>query len=67
MKKSINIILKTWKEVFKENSPRRKCNILTDFDDLIPDIVSNKKKMIPVTTELFIRRTKLIISTVFIT
>ena len=44
----------------------RKCNVLLVFDDMIADMVSNRKPS-PTVTEPFIRRRKLNISTVFIT
>ena len=37
------------------------------FDDIIADIISNKEKLNPIVTELFIRGKKLNIFTVFIT
>ena len=48
----------------KESNPSRKYNMLIVFDDMIADMVSNKK-FSPVVTELFIRRRKLNFSTVF--
>ena len=42
----------------------RKCNILIVFDDMIADVISNKK-LNQVVTELFIRGKKLNIFTVF--
>ena len=50
----------------EEYKPRRKCNALLVFDDMIADMVSNNKPC-PIVTELFIRGRKLDISTVFIT
>ena len=44
----------------------RKSNVLLVFDDMIADMVSNRKPS-PTVTEPFIRRRKLNISTVFIT
>ena len=44
----------------------KKCKILIVFDDMIDDMINNKK-LNPVVTELFIRGTKLNISIVFIT
>ena len=44
----------------------RKREVLIDFDDMIADIINNKK-LNPVVTELFIRGRKLNISIVFIT
>ena len=50
----------------EEYNPNQKCKILTTFDDIIADMLSNKK-LNPVVTELFIRGRKLNISLVFIT
>ena len=50
----------------EEYNPNKNKKILTVFDDMIADILSNKK-LNPVVTELFIKRRKLIISLVFIT
>ena len=50
----------------EEYNPNKKRKILIVFDDIIADMVSNKK-LNPVVTELFIRRRKLNISLVFIT
>ena len=47
-------------------NPRKKRKVLTVFDDMIADIINNKK-INPVVTELFIRGRKLNISIVFIT
>ena len=44
----------------------RKCKILIVFDDMIADMINNKK-LNPIVTELFIRGRKLNISIVFIT
>ena len=44
----------------------KKCKILIAFDDIIVDMLSNKK-LNPIVTELFIRVRKLNISLVFIT
>ena len=49
-----------------EYNPGKKCKILIVFDDIIADMISNKK-MNSVVTELFIRGRKLNISLVFIT
>lgn len=43
-----------------------KCNVFIVFDDLVADMISNKKRN-PITTELFIRCRKLSIFLVFIT
>ena len=50
----------------EENNPSRKSNLLIVFDDIIADIISNKK-LNPIVTKLFIRGAKLIFSTAFIT
>ena len=41
----------------EEYKPSRKYNILMVFDDMIADVISNKKN-IPIVTELSIRRRK---------
>ena len=48
-----------------EHDPDKKQNILIKFDDMIADMLSNKKSN-PVVTELFIRGRKLNISLVFL-
>ena len=56
-------------DVFKnieEYNPNRKCKILIVFDDMIANMMSNKKNNYTV-AELFIRERKLSISTLFIT
>ena len=50
----------------KESNLEKKRKILIAFNDMISDIISNKK-LNPVVTELFIRCRKLNISIVFIT
>ena len=50
----------------EENNPGKKRKVLIVFDDMIADIIYNKK-VNPVVTELFIRGIKLNISIVFIT
>ena len=47
-------------------NPGKKRKMLIEFDDMIPDMINNKK-LNPVVTELFIRGRKLNISIVFIT
>ena len=47
-------------------NPNKENKILIVFDDMIADMIHNKK-LNSVVTELFIRRRKLIISLVFIT
>ena len=50
-----------------EYNPGKKCKVLIVFDDMVADMISNKKKLNPRVTELFIRHTKLNISLSFIT
>ena len=50
----------------EEYNPSKKRKILIVFDDMIADMLSNKK-LNPIVTELFIRGRKLNISLVFIT
>ena len=50
----------------KEYNPNKKSKIVIVFDDMIANILSNKK-LNPIVTELFIRGRKLNISLVFIT
>ena len=50
----------------EEYNPNNKRKILIVFDDMIADMLSNKK-LNPMVTELFIRGIKLNISLVFIT
>ena len=50
----------------KDYNPNKKRKILIVFDDMIADMLSNKK-LNPIVTELFIRDRKLNISLVFIT
>ena len=49
----------------EEYNPNKKRKILITFDDMIPDMLSNKK-LNPIVTELFIRGRNLNISLVFI-
>ena len=60
-----NNIQDVYKNV-EDFNPNRKCNVLIVFDDMIADLINNKK-LSPVVTELFIRGRKLNISSVFIT
>ena len=56
-------------DVYKNNedyNAGKKCKILIVFDEMIADMINNKK-LNPVVTELFIRGRKLNISIVFIT
>ena len=50
----------------EDYNPNKKQKILIVFDDMIADMLSNKK-LNPIVTELFIRSRKLNISLVFIT
>ena len=50
----------------EEDNPNMKRKILLDFDDIIADMLSNKK-LYKKATELFIRGRKINISLVFIT
>ena len=50
----------------EDYNPMKKRKILIVFDDMIADMINNKK-LNPIVTELFIRGRKLNISTVFIT
>ena len=49
----------------EEYNTKKKCKILIAFDDMIADMLSNKK-LNPIITELFIRGRKLNISLIFI-
>ena len=53
-------------ENIEEYNPNKKRKILIAFDDMISDILSNKKRN-PIVTELFISGRELDISLVFIT
>ena len=53
-------------KIIEEYNPDKKPEILIVFDDIIADMLSNKK-LYPIVTELFIRGRKLNISFVFIT
>ena len=50
-----------------KNTIYEKKKVLIVFDDMIADMIYNKKKLNPVVTELFIRGRKLNVSMVFIT
>ena len=50
----------------EDYNPTKKRKILIVFDDMIVDLLSNKK-LNPIVTELFIRGRKLNISLIFIT
>ena len=60
-----NDILDVYKKI-KDYNPDKKRKVLIVFDDVIADIINNKK-LNPIVTELFIRGRKLDISIVFIT
>ena len=56
------------KDIFKtseECNSSRKCTVLSVFDDMMANIISNEK-LNKIETELFIRRRKLKIYTVFV-
>ena len=53
-------------KIIEEYNPGRKCNALIVLDDMIADMIINKK-LNQTVTELFIRKIKLNIITVFIT
>ena len=53
-------------KIIEEYNPSKKSKILIVFDNMIADMVSNKK-VNPIVTALFIRDSKLNISLVFIT
>ena len=60
------MILKMFTKIMKNTTQIKKQKILIVFDDMIADMLSNKK-LNPIVTELFIRGRKLNISLVFIT
>ena len=66
------MIIRYWNDIddiyknIEEYNPNKKRKILIVVDDMIPDMLSNKKRN-PVVSELFIRGMKLNISLVFIT
>ena len=60
-----NDIQDVYKKI-EEHNIRKKCKILTVFDDMIADVINNKK-LNPVVTELFMRDRQLNILDVFIT
>ena len=67
LKVLLNIQMK-WKmfiKILKNIILKKAHKILVAFDDMIADMINNKK-LNPVVTELFIRGRKLIISIVFI-
>ena len=52
--------------IFIKINPNKKRNILVVFDDVIAEMLSNKK-FHPIVTEIFVRDRKLNISLIFIT
>ena len=60
------MICKMFKKNIEDYDPGKKHKILIVFDDMIADMINNKK-LNPVVTELFIRGRKLDTSIVFIT
>ena len=60
------MICKSFTKIIEEYNPGKKRKILIVFDDMIADMINNKK-LNPVATELFIRGRKVNISIVFIT
>ena len=61
-----NDMLDVYKNI-EDYNPDKKGKVLIVFDDMIADMINNKKKINPTVTELFIRGRKLNISIVFIT
>ena len=61
----LNDMLDVYKNI-EDYNPRKNRKVLIVFDDMIADMVNNKK-LNPIITELFIRGRKLNISVVFIT
>ena len=59
-----NDILDVYKNIEDYNLDKKR-KVLIDFDDMIADMINNKK-LNPIVTELFTRGRKLNISTVFI-
>ena len=53
-------------KIIEDYNPRKNRQVLIVFDDMIVDMINNKK-LNPIVTELFIRGRKLNISIVFIT
>ena len=51
--------------IIEEYNPGKKCKVLMIFDDMIANMINNKK-LHPIVTELFIRGRKVNISIVFI-
>ena len=54
-------------ENIEEYNPKKKCKILTFFDDMIADKTLSNKKLNPIVTESFITSRKLNIFLIFIT
>ena len=53
-------------KIIEEHNPNKKCKILMVFNDMIADMLNNKK-LNPIVTELFIRGRNLNIFLVFVT
>ena len=62
----IQMICNTFTKILKNIILEKKCTVLIVFDDMIADMINNKK-VNPIVTELFIRARKLNISIIFIT
>ena len=56
----------TFTKILKEYNPSKERKILTVFDNMIADILSNKK-LNPIVTELFVRGRQLNVSITFYT
>ena len=63
---NIQMICKTFIKILKNTIQKKKCKVLLVFDNMIADVIINKK-LNPVETELFTRDRKLNISLAFIT
>ena len=61
----LNDMQRVYKNI-EDFNPNKKLKVLIVFDDMIADMINNKK-LNPIVTELFIRGRKLNISIVFIT
>ena len=62
----IQMICNMFTKILKNIILEKKCTVLIVFDDMIADMINNKK-VNPIVTELFIRARKLNISIIFIT
>ena len=56
-----------YKNINENNQVKKKRKVLIAFDDMIAGMISNKKKIKQIVTELFIRGKNLSVSLVFIT